>query len=310
MVETVIRVDEVNLDSVQFKLDGPVTITLPEAFGEKIVLGDFTQAGHRRRNVIRWRDFTGGVGLELISLADREIELNRCWWSNCYLFEPGHSTLPSKQNQLTGEPSGSFDAFQLFGGQLYVVGNSDGSIFRTTASSDNLSDTTHNLTNSTVDSVAGRLGGTDYIIWGQDGSGYEFASDGASYTTGGREGHFLEIWDDRLWGFDVDDNQLWYSFTPTATAGDHTNDAILPVEIGEALDLFVGPDASGNEILYVLAVNGLWAHDAANARFVQTNIRLVNPIKRDSTEAPINYHLRCTTCRGRIYLPYGSNIIE
>ncbi len=248
MVQKVASLGELNLDSVRYKLEGPVTITLPEAFGEKIVIGDFTQAGHRRRNVIRWRDFSGGMGLELMSLADREIEIDRCWYSTGYLFEPGHFTLGSSRTTLTGEPSGDFSAFQLFGGQLYIVGISDGSVFRTTTSSDNLSDTTHNLTNQTVDSVVGRLAGADYIIWGQDGSGYEFATDGASYTTGGLEAHFLEIWDDRLWGFDVDTNQLWYTFTPTSTAGDHTLDAILPVEIGEALDLFKGPDAAGNTI--------------------------------------------------------------
>jgi len=309
MVQTVIDADEVSLDSIRYRVEGPITITMPEGFGQKIVIGDYTQENLRRRNTIRWNDLRGGIGLEIVSPQDGNVELTRCFHSECHLFAKGHFTLALDFTSLTGDPSGIHQAIAFFNGQLYLVGTS-GAIFRTSTSSDNLTDTSHNLTNTTVDWEAGRLSGTDYIIWGQDGSGYEFASDGATYTTGGREGHFLEIWDQRLWGFDVDDNQLWYTFTPSATAGDHTNDAILPTEIGTALGMFVGPDASGNDILYVLAVDALYAHDASNERFVKTLFQIYSPIKRDATELPRDYHVKPLTWRGSIYIPIGLTVWE
>lgn len=310
MVQTVTSHREISLDSKRYKLIGPVTITMPDPFAEKTVLGDFTQESLRRRNVIRWSDFSGGMGLEVVSPQDGPVDLTRVYWSDCHLFERGHVTLGKGSTAQTGGPSGIHQAYGFFNGQMYLVGAS-GDVYRTSTSSDNLTDTTHDVTNTTVDTVSGRINGSDYIIWGQDGSGYEFSTDGASYTTGGREGHFLVIWDDRLWGFDVDDHQLWFALAPSNTAGDHTNDAILPAEIGTALGMFTGPDADGNDIIYVLtAENGLWAHDAANNRFIRTLFRQVVPVKRDASELPRDYHVRPVVWQGAIYIPIGLNVWE
>ncbi len=309
MVNSVALSQEVNLDSIRYKLRGHVRITLPEGFAEKTVLGDFTQESLRRRNVMRWSDFSGGIGLKVVSPQDGAINLRRVWYSDCHLFQRGQVTLPKGETAMTGGPSGTHQALAFFNGQFYLVGAS-GDVFRTSASSDNLTDTTHDLTNTTVDWVAGRLNGSDFLIFGQDGSGYEFSTDGASYTTGGREGHFLVIWDDRLWGFDVDDHKLWFTLSPSATVGDHTDDAVLSAELGTALGMFTGPDAAGEDIIYVLTRDALWAHDAGNARFVKTRFQQIIPTKRDTTELPRDYHVRPAVWNTAIYIPSGLNVWE
>jgi len=308
MVQTTIRPLEVNIDSIRYKLKGPVLITLPEGFAQKTILGDFTQEGLRRRNTIRWNDLRGGMGLEVVSPQDGQVNLSRCYWSDLHIFDKGHITLGSLATSISGV-TGEWTAFETFGGQTYASAT-NGDVFRTDTADNDWNDTTHDLTNDTVDTTSGNIGGTDYIVFGQDGSGYEFSTDGASYTTGGREAHFLIIWDDRLWGFDVDTNQLFYTLAPSATAGDHTDDAILPAEIGHALGMFVGPDAGNEDIIYVLAVSGLWAHDAANARFVRTPFRFIHPVKRDASEIPILYHIRPVVFLGKIYIPVGMNVFE
>ncbi len=211
MVQTVIDADEVSLDSIRYKVEGTILLTLPEGFGEKIILGDYTQENLRRRNTIRWNDLRGGIGLETVSPQDGRVELTRCYFSDCHILTKGHITLGNDAIALTGDPSGVHQAIAFFNGQLYLVSETaNQSTFRTSTSSDNFTDTTHNLAGgvTVVDTATGRLSGTDYLIWGVDGGGYEFSSDGVSYTVGGREGHFLELWDGRLWGFDVDDYRI------------------------------------------------------------------------------------------------------
>ncbi len=65
------------------------------------------------------------------------------------------------------------------------------------------------------------------------------------------------------------------SFGYTLTiAGTTVNDARLPVQSGYVTDLFVGRDATGEQILYAATKVGLYAHDFANQRWVETQFQL------------------------------------
>ena len=71
-----------------------------------------------------------------------------------------------------------------------------------------------------------------------------------------------------MWGIDKT-GQLWYAATPNATP---TDDAQLPLEDNYVTDLFTARDASGNIILYAATKIGLYAHDATNARWIETEV--------------------------------------
>jgi hypothetical protein len=98
-------------------------------------------------------------------------------------------------------------------------------------------------------------------------------SDGATVSTGwtsdSTDTQYVATWDDRLWGISYA-GQLWYS----TVAGEEENDAKLPLPAGYVTGLFVARDARGEPILYAATKKGLFAHDSANARFLQTELNL------------------------------------
>ena len=100
-------------------------------------------------------------------------------------------------------------------------------------------------------------------------------SDGATVSTGwtsdATDTQYVAVWDDRLWGISYA-GQLWYSIV----AGEENTDAKLPLPAGSVTGLFVARDAGGEPILYAATKKGLFAHDAANAKFIQTELTLPN----------------------------------
>jgi len=98
-------------------------------------------------------------------------------------------------------------------------------------------------------------------------------SDGATvslgWTTDAQDTEFLTVWDDRLWGIS-NTGQLWWAIT----AGDETTDAKIPLPDDYVTGMFVARDAGGEPIIYVATKKGLFAHDAANQRFIETQLFL------------------------------------
>jgi hypothetical protein len=82
---------------------------------------------------------------------------------------------------------------------------------------------------------------------------------------------YLTSWDNRLWGISHG-GQLWYAHTISDDDGTAVDDALLPLPAGYVTGMFVARDAAGEPIIYVSTKKGLWAHDAANARFVKTEV--------------------------------------
>jgi hypothetical protein len=100
-------------------------------------------------------------------------------------------------------------------------------------------------------------------------------SDGATVSTGwtsdATDTQYVAVWDDRLWGISYA-GQLWYSIV----AGEEVTDAKLPLPAGSVTSLFVARDAGGEPILYAATKKGLFAHNAPNAKFIQTELTLPN----------------------------------
>jgi len=106
---------------------------------------------------------------------------------------------------------------------------------------------------------------------------------------------YLASWDNRLWGIS-NEGQLWYALTISDDDGTAVNDAVLPLPAGYCTGMFVARDAAGEPVIYVSTKKGLWAHDAANERFVKTEV-----------EFPFHPHAGKGADRWRdsIYFPSG-----
>lgn len=98
-----------------------------------------------------------------------------------------------------------------------------------------------------------------------------------------------------------DDGTLWQGPAGplTTSRSDYIDTASLPLPPGYATSLFVGPDASGKPIIYAGAKVGLYAHDNANNRFVETPAKWP---KHDHGASG------ATTWRGVIYAPASRHI--
>lgn len=117
-----------------------------------------------------------------------------------------------------------------------------------------------------TDSLNFVLGGTEYAAFANT-NGFSYSSDGSSWTDDATATIHLAYWDDRLWGIDKT-GQLWFS----TVIGTEVNDAKISLPDNYVNRLFTGPNALGNDILYAATEVGLYAHDAANSRFVRTKV--------------------------------------
>ncbi len=141
--------------------------------------------------------------------------------------------------------------------------------------------------------------GASYLVFAHydsDNSGYSYY-DGSSWTTNETtDSKYLAVWDERLWGID-NAGQLWYAYT----IGTETNDCKLPTPDGTVTGLFVARNAAGVPILYASTLSGLFAHDAENSRFVETQMTFpVHP----------NNGLGTTKWRDSVYIPSGLGIYK
>ena len=106
-------------------------------------------------------------------------------------------------------------------------------------------------------------------------------------------------WDNRLWlmNTSVDNPTLSYIFDASGTP---VTTGKLPNLQDRVNRLFTAPDALGNEIIYASTINGLWAFDAANERFLKTRIPQIGNVGAG----------RAVHWNGLIYYAAGIVILE
>ena len=275
MASKVVEENEIFLNGVYYPLVRPVQSSLASIYPAKIVIGDTTRDSNLRSSVIAWSDWRGGIGVERMQGA---ADVDRAWYSTCNLRHRHHMVLPALSTATTSQdPSdvainGVITFIQDLGTVLYAGYGNDPYYYseandrwtRVTSSS-----SAYSLPSPATDSITIRMGGTDYIVVAHTG-GYSYFSSATTVADKTTDATFLTYWDDRLWGIDAS-GQLWYILTIDGTP---VNDAKLPVQDSYVNDLFVGRDATGEQIIYAATKTGLYAHDAANARWVETQFQL------------------------------------
>ena len=295
MTQRVSQTDEISLNSVRYPIAGPVTTVLASIYPSKVVLGDTTKDSQLRASVAAWGDFRGGIGAEeVVSIED---PLNRAWWSELNLRHQGHLVMAPLTSYAAEDTTAIIGTIVEFKNEIYATANSGSST--TLHKYDEVTSTwgsnLQTMDADATDSIALSLGTTDYMIIAT-GSSYYYSTDGSSISSDTTNVKYLADWDDRLWGIDAD-GQLWWA----NAIGTEVNDALLPLWAGNdaVADLFVASSGTGEPILYAATRRGLWAHDAQNSRFVQTELSL--PFHPQAGEG-------CVRWRDSIYYPAGLGV--
>jgi hypothetical protein len=273
--------NEIYLNGVYYPITKPVQSVLSSLYPAKVVIGDTSRDSQARTSVIAWSDWRGGIGVNRME-AGRDV--SRAWWSTCQLRYKNHLILPGLDNDaaanatatgLTGPIIGSI---QDYANSVYVAWNGSTSqnaqIFLYNNTADSWGSALATPADQVTDSTTWRtLAEETFLVFAHydtNGSGYT-RFDGSTWTSDATDTQYVAVWDDRLWGISYA-GQLWYSIV----AGTEVDDAKLPLPAGSVTALFVARDAGGEPILYAATKKGLFAHDAANARFVQTELTLPN----------------------------------
>jgi hypothetical protein len=328
MAVKVTKTNEISLNGVFYPTVRPVQSVLASIYPSKVVIGDTSKDSQTRTSIIAWSDWRGGIGIDRMESGG---DVNRAWWSDCQLRYKNHLVLGNLANKtdtighgLAKSGSGTGIAIiNEFDDRIYAVWNGTAAdnpkMYLYNETEDYWWDgrtedqaigvhanDSFGVTDQVTDSLNfTRSNGTNYLILahydnngGTETSGYSYAtvpgydgSSNAAWTNDGTNTKYLTEWDDRLWGISHG-GQLWYAFAP----GDETDDAQLPLPAGYCTGMFVARDASGEPIIYVSTKKGLWAHDAANSRFVKTEV-----------EFPFHPHAGKGAGRWRdsIYFPSG-----
>ena len=298
MANKVVKKNEVYINGVYYPISRPVQKVLASIFPAKVTIGDTTRDSQTRASVISWSDFRGGIGVERM---ESSVDVNRAWWSTCSLRYKRHLVLPPLTTQVTNadaSTTGSLDIITQFNNEIYGIW-SDQKVYRFNqgyaSASDAFGDALDTLPSAATDAVEVRMGGTLYMVIAH-GTGYTYTSNASCFTDDTKDAKFLTFWDDKLWGID-NTGQLWHA----ATIGSETDDAKLPLPDGYVTDLFVARNASGNPVIYAMTKVGLFAHDSANSKFVETQLSL--PFHENNGEGSVRW-------RDSVYIPAGLGIYK
>ena len=305
MAAVVIDDNEIALNGVYYPLARPVQSVLASIYPRKVVIGDTSKDSQLYSSITSWSDWRGGVGLERMRGA---ADVNRAWYSslqmryNNHLVLPGLATVTAAATETLTGPT--IAAINQLGSYIYAAWNGSVSeasgIFKYTEASDTWGSVLNEPPDRVTDSVVFTdAGGTTYLVFAHydsGGSGYTYTSNGADYTADGTDTQFVTVWDDRLWGIS-NAGQLWYAYT----IGTETDDCKLPMPDGSVTALFVARNAAGTPIIYAATHDGLFAHDAENSRFIETQMTF--PTHPDNGKGT-------TKWRDSVYVPSGLGIYK
>ena len=298
--------NEISLNGVYYPIARPVQSVLSSIYPAKVVIGDTTKDSQARTSVIAWSDWRGGIGVNRMETGG---DVNRAWWSTCQLRYKNHLILPGLDNDAKANKTStsltdpSIGAIGELASEIYVAWNGstseDAKIYKYNNASDVWGSALATPSDQVTDTVTWRtLAGETFLIFAHydsSGSGYT-RFDGSTWREDTTDSQYVAAWDDRLWGISYT-GQLWYSIV----AGTEVNDAKLPLPPGSVTGLFVARDAGGEPILYASTKKGLFAHDSANSKFIQTELTIPN-----------HPHAGKGTIRWRdsIYMPAGLGVYK
>jgi hypothetical protein len=290
MPATVITENEVSLGGTFYPLVGSVRSQLASIYPAKVVIGDANKDSQQRASVVTWGDWRGGM---LLSKMKGAADVDRAWYSTWQLRYNGHLVHAPLATQTT-DPDLS-DRVGPMGellNELYAPFSTD--VRKYNNITDSWDSSLATLPNVATDTITANLGGTDYLVFAHK-TGYTYTSNGSSWTNDTEDIQFLSFWDDRLWGIDNTGQLRWSN-----VIGTWIDDAKLRLPNDSVTDLFVSRDSSGEQILFIMTSVGLFAHDAANEKFIHSYPLPMHPDTGKGT----------TDWRDAVYIPAGNAIYK
>lgn len=267
MANTVQSPNEISLNSVYYKIAGPVKRTLL-SYPEKQVIGDYTKDSNPILSTLALTDHRGGIGQDIM---ERQEDADRSWYSTADTRYKGHLILPPLVVNYANLPAGHSATRHLmfYKGTVYI--SSDATTNGIYAAGASALLKAFNSSPSPNWDVA-IIAGTAYLIVG--GSDRYLYFDGTTWTertVGGTGGH-MAAWDDRIWGIN---GKLWY--TLAIGSGETFLNYATPFYLtasGGTGQLFVAKDASGDLTLHLATTIGLFIYDIANDKWYPTGLQV------------------------------------
>ena len=306
MTSSVVETNEVSINGYYYPVSRPVRSTLASIYPSKLTIGDTSKDSQLYASVIAWSDWRGGIGISRMEGAG---EVNRAWYSTCQLRYKNHLVLPGLVTESTSPSHGLTDAtigaINTLSDEVYAFWNGSVSESPVLYKYNNTGDSwgtalTQSATDQVTDSVVFTdAGGTTYLVFAHydtNGSGYTYSSDGSSWTTDTTDTKYVTVWDERLWGISHV-GQLWYA----TVVGTEVNDAVLPLPDGSITKLFVARNAAGVPIIYAATTRGLYAHNADNAMWEDTQMDF--PVHPDNGKGTVRW-------RDSVYIPSGNGLYK
>jgi len=250
----------VSLNSVRYRIAGPVLSEYLPQTSEKVTIGAKSTKDLRNRNTIIWNGFYNGMLLR--DIVDIEEDTDAAFWAYAGVRYPGHTVLPPLATQ-TASVSGATSCPTLTTLAAVLYGTFNGTDVRKyTQGSDSWGSSLDTLPAAATDAINVRMAGTEYAVWATT-TGYTYTSDGAAFTDDGQDTKFMAFWDNRLWGI-TNGGLLWWS----KVIGTEFTDAQLPLPDGSVQGLFVGRSTNaGRLVLYASTTRGLFVHEADSNTF-------------------------------------------
>ena len=302
--------NEISLNGVYYPLTRPVQSVLASIYPSKVVIGDTSKDSQLRTSIIAWSDWRGGIGIDRMESGGdvNRAWWSPCqlrYKNHLVLGNLSNKTDTIGHGLNTAGAGTGIAAINEHGDKIYAVWNDTVGNYSKIYVYSNASDKWFDgrdvndedeigahASDTGLDGIAiqvtDSLNYTDNsnVTWlilahyDSTGSTWSFARypsyDGTNNGVWDKPDtakatKYLASWDNRLWGISHG-GQLWYAFTISDDDGTAVDDALLPLPAGYVTGLFVARDARGEPILYAATKKGLWAHDAANAQFVKTEV--------------------------------------
>ena len=286
---SVVDQNEILLNDVRYPISSPPRKVLTSLFAPKITVGDTSPQAQQHVSTIAWDDFRGGIGIE------RGIDsstIDRCWFSDLTLRFKDHLILGPLSSNISA-PSGTDNISSIhdYNNKLFITFGS--ALYELQAGLNYASIST--LAGSVTDVKTIRISGALFIFWACNSDGYSYSSNGTSTTNSDAfTPKFITVWNDRLYGIS-EAGLLKYSANGTSWTGD----AQLNLPDNTVTDLFVGRDVNGNPILYANTKVGLFVHDNANTKWLESEVRF--PFHPLGGQGTVNW-------RDAIYFPVGLGV--
>ena len=281
--------NEISLFGNRYPIEGKVKPTLASVWPEKMVTGDYTKDSGTIYSSWVMADHRGGIGVK--EMRERE-DPNRYWWGTLNTDFKGHLVLAGNVAVNSATPSPEVMAIVGFLNVVYVA---HAAKMYTVNSAGTRTDISKTLIRSPYDAI--KHNGKIYFSCKSD---FERMDSSGTWQKGSDLGsaqtcmHFTE-WDSKLMTID-DDGDLYWTVDEGVT---WTANAKSKLDTGEHTSLFVGPNASGESIVYMGTKRGLYALDFDHGNWIETNL-------------PVPYHPHAgkgaTTWRSIIYFPAGLGV--